>query len=95
VSQGFREKLGAIHDRLIYGVTGAALQKAGDSAERNARARLRTADGEFNWFGLEPLGERAKRKARPTATYRAARRNLARLASWPGRRRYRNEPRFT
>ena len=85
---GWRDKLGT----MLSGVTGA--QETRDR-EQNARARLRAADGEFNWFGVEPLAARAKRTARPTATYRTARRNVARLASWPARRRYRKEPRFT
>lgn len=46
-------------------------------------------------FGVaEENIDTAGRGARPAETYRAARRNAARDANWPSRRRKRKEPKF-
>lgn len=47
-------------------------------------------------FGVaeENIDTAAGRGARPAETYRAARRNAARDATWPSRRRKRKEPKF-
>ena len=61
---------------------GAAMALADKSApETKARERLRAdrSAGGLNWFGLPPAAERGK-VARPTATYRGARKNAARDA---------------
>ncbi len=47
----------------------------------------------LSYFGV-PHEENAVREARPAKTNRAARRNAARAAKWPLRRRIRKEPRF-
>ena len=47
----------------------------------------------LTYFGV-PHEENAERGARPAKTYRAARRNAARDAKWPLRRRVRKEPKF-
>ncbi len=47
----------------------------------------------LSYFGV-PHEENAARGARPAKTNRAARRNAARAAKWPLRRRIRKEPRF-
>jgi hypothetical protein len=65
-----------------------AAQAMRDTEERRARKRLAAdrASGDLNWFGLVPTAERGK-YPRPHATYRCARRNAARAAGWPDRRR--------
>jgi hypothetical protein len=67
------------------------------AAETKARENLRV-DREhtgFNWFGVNPPHDSGRGKhARPGCTYRGARRNAARAAGWPDRRRFRKEPRF-
>ncbi len=52
---------------------------------RNVRA--------LNYFGVAHEDD-AARGARPESTYRGARRNAARDARWPSRRRKRREPKF-
>ena len=47
----------------------------------------------LSYFGV-PHEENAARGARPAKTNRAARRNAAREAKWPLRRRVRKEPKF-
>jgi len=68
---------------------------AGDAAEKKARERLAADRGNatlMNW-GV-PYTEYRGKYPRPACTYRGARRNAARAAHWPLRRRYRLEPRF-
>lgn len=76
---------------------GAAMAMADnrEAAETKARTRLAADRGNsllMNW-GV-PFAETRGKHARPACTYRGARRNAARAAHWPNRRRFRLEPRF-
>jgi|ERR1700676_3260897 len=82
-------------DAASRGARQAMLDTENANAEKKARAKLaadRGSDRLMNWGVSVP--EWRGKYPRPACTYRGPRRNAARLAHWPSRRRYRLEPCF-